>query len=165
MTDAKTACDNWPIDSTILKLKETVGDLRETLEEMTPEFESIEEELKRRVEQMMMDYRDAHSVFLDNYNRIKKGLETEEQKLRDALIEWSKETKEKTFDGHMQVRVLTKLVYKPEDATAWAKENASFILVADKKQFEQIALKNKFNFVNYEDNYVAALAKDFRSKQ
>lgn len=92
------------------------------------------------------------------------NLELADSELRRALIEWSRQTGEKTFDEHLSVRVTEKLEYTPEAATEWAKANAPFILVADKKQFEQIAKNQELGFVAKIKNYVSVLAKDFTSK-
>lgn len=92
------------------------------------------------------------------------NLELADSELRRALIEWSRQTGEKTFDEHLSIRVTEKLEYTPEAATEWAKQNAPFILVADRKQFEQIAKNQELSFVAKIKNYVSVLAKDFTSK-
>lgn len=94
------------------------------------------------------------------HERTKDYLERVEKDLRQQLVDWSKETGEKRFDDHLSTRCIVKLDYELDDATGWAKTNAPFILVADKKQFEQIAKKQELEFVTKMPTYSAVIASE-----
>jgi len=87
-------------------------------------------------------------------------LHAADAELRQAVITYCQENDTKKFDDQLGVRVMVKLDYKPADATAWAKANAPFMLVADKKEFEKVAKSQDFDFVTKVSSYTAVVATE-----
>lgn len=118
-------------------------------------------ELERRQVAVKEQWEKDFAATLEDCENTDQIFREADEKLRSSLIDWHLATGDKTFDKHLQVRVTEKLEYELESATDWAKENAPYVLVADKKKFEAVAKTTKFPFVRYFPAYVAAIAKDF----
>lgn len=101
-----------------------------------------------------------NALIVAERDRTAAYLEATEKDLRQAVIDWCREHDTKKFDEHLSMRVIVKLEYEPDQATTWAKTNAPFILVADRKQFDALAKKQDFDFVNKVPSYSAVIASD-----
>jgi hypothetical protein len=101
-------------------------------------------------------------LVVDEHERCKTFLENTEKEIRQELCDWSKETGDKRFDDHLSVRCTVKLEYDLDDATQWARNNAPYALVADKKKFELIAKDKNSNldFVTKTPTYAAVIATE-----
>ena len=170
ITAAAPETEYMPFESQVVT-REQIEELKARLEEKRFAAERAEVKMakaQRNLEEALTRItKDWEKLYADDIRDAEiagTNLELADSELRRALIEWSRQTGEKTFDEHLSIRVTEKLEYSPEAATEWAKANAPFILVADKKQFEQIAKNQELSFVAKIKNYVSVLAKDFTSK-
>ena len=148
----------------IEELKTRLEKKRLAAEKVEARMAEAQKNLEEALDRITKDWEKLYADDIRDAEIAGTNLELADSELRRALIEWSRQTGEKTFDEHLSVRVTEKLEYTPEAATEWAKANAPFILVADKKQFEQIAKNQELGFVAKIKNYVSVLAKDFTSK-
>lgn len=81
-------------------------------------------------------WEEEYALVIAEHERTKNYLESVEKELRQSVIDYCRDHDTKKFDEHLSVRVAIKLDYEIETATAWAKTNAPYMLVADAKQFE-----------------------------
>lgn len=114
-------------------------------------------ELETKIEQVKTEHAQKHAEFLKTFQDAEEYLAITETALRDQLKEWHEASGEKTYDGNLSVRVTTKLEYDEKDATAWAKDNAPFILVADKKQFEKLPNVAELEFVEEKETVTTVI--------
>lgn len=116
--------------------------------------------LMAALEKARADWEKENSLIVAEYERTKKAAEAADKELRAELVEFYKLTREKKFDEHLSVRVLIKLTYELEKATEWAKNNAPYMLIADKSQFEKYAKDKKvsLDFVTKKDEPAGVVA-------
>lgn len=135
-----------------------------TAREFAAQAESAYSEKYKALVEVLEATRNAweaqNALIVAERDRTAAYLEATEKDLRQAVIDWCREHDTKKFDEHLSMRVIVKLEYEPDQATTWAKTNAPFILVADRKQFDALAKKQDFDFVNKVPSYSAVIASD-----
>lgn len=119
--------------------------------------EAVQAELDREIERVKTEHAQKHAEFLQIIKDADEWLVTAETDLRDQLKEWHEASGEKTYDANLSVRVNTTLEYDKTKATAWAKDNAPFILVVDEKQFKDLDIARTLDFVTVKENVVAVI--------
>lgn len=145
-------------DITVLKVRLVIA--RKFAAEAEAAYGEKYKNLIGRLEGVRAEWERENALVVAEHERTKEYLEKTDKEIRQAVVDYCKEHDVKKFDEHLSVRVLTKLEYDEEAATAWAKTNAPFILVADKKQFEGIAKKQDLDFVTKTPAYTAVIASE-----
>lgn len=144
----------------IVILKNRLATAREFAEQAELAYGEQYKVLISAQESLRQAWESENALVIAEHARTKTYLEGVEKDLRQSVIDYCREHDAKKFDEHLSVRCLVKLEYDADQATAWAKSNAPFILVADKKAFEGIAKKQDLDFVTKVPTYSAVIASE-----
>jgi len=146
--------------------KDTLRTRRVAIESLATEMKAKEDIFAAEAAARRLEFEQSNAELISEFNQANNLLKTAESGLRESLIDWHKETGEKTFDKDLQVRVSQKLEYPEADAIAWSKENckAAVVEAINRKAFEATAeVVGLPAFVTVKETFTTAIAKSFTS--
>ena len=126
--------------------KEELKELNQLMESYQKTSESL------RLKQQKFEEDNALEINIKE--SLTKAIEETREKIKEhALLDY-KETKQKKLMGGIGIREITKLVYKVDEAIAWAKQNMPICVqeALDKKTFETFAKSTPIPIVEIKKN-------------
>lgn len=157
-TENATATATITFDENIEKLKEGYKNAFHKLNELTTAYSAEKAGLDRCIEALEAEWKKKNADMIAEFERALAAADEANETLRVAVVEWCRRNEVKTYDELCGMRVSSKLEYSINDATEWAKKNAPFLLIADKKQFEKLETAKSLSFVRSFPNYTAVIS-------
>ncbi len=158
--------------SNITELKEKLAVLRDNSQKWALAYKTEQEWLEARMNDLTGLWNSKNSELIKSYNEANAETAAVESELRAALIAHYEATGEKIFDKELSVRVTSTIKYAEDRALDWASANAPFLILHSikKKQFEEIAKTEKFDFVEIEEksfggNFQVFLIENFTARK
>lgn len=125
-----------------MKLSEQLKNLKELRDKKN----RFREELAKKQKLFLEENKELFAVI----NIVSADSMAAEDELRTEALKEFNLTGNKNLAGGVKIKIMSKLVYEPDKALAWAMEH-SLALALDKKAFDNIAKTNKIDFVEYTD--------------